>query len=267
MKSMDFLQTAVLSLVQGITEFLPISSSAHLILVPVITGWQDQGLAFDVAVHAGTLVAVVVYFRGRLTEMATGLFRARFSTSDREAKLAWAIVLATLPVALAGVVFKEFIETSLRLPSVIAASTIVFALVLWWSDRFSSKHRDEYSITWKDALIIGVAQAIALVPGTSRAGITMTAALFLGLNRTAAARFSFLLSIPTLFAAGVFVTGDLAASAEPVEWSVLLTGFALSAISAYLSMHFFIRLVDRIGMLPFVIYRLALGALLLLIVT
>jgi undecaprenyl-diphosphatase len=264
---MDFFQTAVLSLVQGITEFLPISSSAHLILVPVITGWQDQGLAFDVAVHAGTLAAVVVYFRDRLIEMAAGLVRARFSPADREAKLAWTIVFATLPVALAGVLFKDFIETSLRLPSVIAASTIIFALVLWWSDQFSSKQRDEYAVTWKDALIIGLAQALALVPGTSRAGITMTAALFLGLNRAAAARFSFLLSIPTLFAAGVFVTGDLVASTEPVDWSVLMLGFVLSAISAYLSMHFFIRLVDRIGMTPFVIYRLALGTVLFLVFT
>jgi undecaprenyl-diphosphatase len=262
---MDFLQTVALSLVQGITEFLPISSSAHLILVPVVTGWKDQGLAFDVAVHAGTLLAVLLYFRSQLFDMARAVAQSPLSLANREARLAWSVVLATAPVALAGFIFKDLIETAFRLPTIIAATTIIFALVLWWGDRFGSKSRDEYSLSWRDVLVIGVAQVLALVPGTSRAGITITAALLLGLNRAAAARFSFLLAIPTLFAAGVFVTGDLIGSAGPVDWATLGSGFVFSAVSAYLCMHVFIRLIDRTGMLPYVVYRLILGAVLLIV--
>jgi undecaprenyl-diphosphatase len=148
---------------------------------------------------------------------------------------------------------------------VIALSTIVFGLMLWWSDRSGAKVRDEYSISPRDALVIGLAQMIALIPGTSRAGITITAALMLGLTRTAAARFSFLLSIPTITAAGVLVTGDLVQSATVIDWTALTVGFVVSALAAYFTMHYFIRLLDRTGMLPYVVYRLILGSVLLLL--
>jgi len=262
---MDLIQTIVLALVQGFTEFLPISSSAHLILVPVLLGWSDQGLVFDVAVHAGTLAAVVLYFRAELFRMTAAWVRSIRGEATSESRLAWCVILATIPVSVAGFLGKGLIEGAARLPVVIALSTIVFGLMLWWSDRSGAKVRDEYSISPRDALVIGLAQMIALIPGTSRAGITITAALMLGLTRTAAARFSFLLSIPTITAAGVLVTGDLVQSATVIDWTALTVGFVVSALAAYFTMHYFIRLLDRTGMLPYVVYRLILGSVLLLL--
>lgn len=260
---MDYLQTIVLALIQGVTEFLPISSSAHLILVPVIVGWPDQGLAFDVAVHLGTLVAVVAYFRRELVRMTVagvGSFAGRWSP---DAKLAWAVVLGTVPVVFFGLIGKSFIESSLRGPIVIGVTAIVFGLVLWWADAKGSRNRDEFTISWRDAAIIGVAQALALIPGTSRSGITITAGLMLGLTREAAARFSFLLSIPTLLASNVLIGRDLMQSEVPVEWGTLLLGTVVAGVAAYACIGLFIRLLARTGMLPYVIYRVLLGIVLL----
>lgn len=263
---MDLIQITVLSLVQGLTEFLPISSSAHLILVPVLTGWQDQGLAFDVAVHVGTLIAVVYYFRNEIGCMFvdwTGSLTGKGMTAN--SRLAWAVILGTIPAALSGLFFKDFIEENLRSPLVIASTTILFGLLLWASDTWGRRQRNENQLGWVDVLLIGIAQALALIPGTSRSGATMTAALALGLTRKAAARFSFLLSIPIISLAGGYLTLQLFQSADPVDWAALLIGVALSAISAYLCIHFFLKLLDRIGMLPFVIYRIVLGIILFLI--
>ena len=263
---MDFFQIFILAILQGLTEFLPISSSAHLILVPVIAGWQDQGLAFDVAVHVGTLIAVVTYFRKELLVMAYDWGRSithRHFTA--EAKLAWAVGFATIPVGLAGLLFKDFIEAHLRSTLVIATTTIAFAILLGWSDKTGKRERDEYSITWKDVFIIGCAQAIALIPGTSRSGITMTAALLLGMSRAGAARFSFLLSIPAILLPGALLTLDLVAEQGPVDWWAIILGALISGVSAYLCIHFFLKLLERIGMMPFVIYRLILGGILLLL--
>ena len=260
---MDTFQTLVLALIQGVTEFLPISSSAHLILVPVLTGWPDQGLAFDVAVHLGTLLAVVVYFHrelARMTVAGLGSFSGRWTP---DAKLAWAVVLGTVPVVVVGLLGKSFIETALRGPVVIGVTAILFGLVLWWADVTGKRHRDEFTIGWREAAFIGVAQALALIPGTSRSGITITAGLMLGLTREAAARFSFLLSIPTLLASNVLVGRDLLASEAPVEWGTLLLGAAVAALSAYACIGLFIRLLARTGMLPYVIYRVLLGIVLL----
>ena len=257
---MDLIQIIVLALVQGLTEFLPISSSAHLILVPVLTGWQDQGLAFDVAVHVGTLTAVVYYFRHEIASMFmawTGSVAGKGVSPD--ARLAWAVILGTIPAALSGLLFKDAIETHLRSPLVIATTTILFGLLLWAADAWGRRHRDEHQLGWKDVLIIGIAQALALIPGTSRSGATMTAGLALGLSRKAAARFSFLLSIPIILLAGGYLTLQLIQSTDAVDWTVLILGTVLSAISAYLCIHFFLKLLDRIGMLPFVIYRILLG--------
>ncbi len=261
---MDWLQITVLAILQGLTEFLPISSSAHLILTPHLAEWEDQGLAFDVSVHVGTLIAVVWYFRDEVNRMTRDWVR---SVATRklvgESRLAWAVLFGTIPVGLAGLAFKGVIETELRSPLVIAATTIVFGLALWWADVQGRRVRDEHTVGWRDVLIIGVAQAIALIPGTSRSGITITAGLALGLTRTAAARFSFLLSIPVILLAGGLSVKDLIEAGEPTAWGTLLTGTVLAGISAYLCIHFFLKLLDRIGMLPFVIYRLALGAILL----
>ncbi len=263
---MDFIQILALALLQGLTEFLPISSSAHLILVPILVGWKDQGLAFDLAVHIGTLTAVVAYFRVELKQMWRDWLRSithREMTPD--ARLFWAVGFGTIPAGLAGLAFGDFIEENLRSTIVIATTTIVFGLVLLIADKTGLHKRDEYSINWMDVLLIGCAQALALIPGTSRSGITITAALVLGLTREGAARFSFLLSIPIIFLAGMLKTVELAAGDAPVDWMALFLGALISGISAYLCIHFFLKLLERIGMTPFVIYRLFLGAILLFI--
>lgn len=266
---MDLIQIVTLALVQGISEFLPISSAAHLILVPLLTGWQDQGLAFDVAVHMGTLLAVVVYFRQELAKMATA-FVASFSSPGNisfEGKMAWAVIIATIPAGLAGLVFKDEVETTLRSPLVIAGATLVFGLLLWWADARGKRERDESQITWGDVLAIGLGQALALIPGTSRSGITMTVALMMGLTRQAAARFSFLLSIPIILLAGGLKGFDLATTGATVDWGGMALGVLVSCLSALVCIHLFLKLLDRIGMLPFVIYRLILGGFLVLAFT
>jgi len=258
----DIVQTIVLALLQGLTEFLPISSSAHLILVPVLTGWRDQGLAFDVSVHVGTLAAVMWYFRSEIVELFAGWWRSISGRGlDRDGRLAWAVIFGTIPAGLAGVLFADIVSTSLRGPLVIATTTIIFGLALWGADRMRGS-RDEHAINWKDVVVIGIAQAIALIPGTSRSGITMTAALFMGLDRVAAARFSFLLSIPVILLAGGYQTWKLAHSAEPVAWLDLGLGAFLAFVAAYACIHFFLKWLPRIGMTPFVIYRLLLGVVL-----
>lgn len=260
---MDFLQILILALVQGVTEFLPVSSSAHLILVPILTGWEDQGLAFDVAVHVGTLTAVVLYFRreiGKMTVSWLGSVTGR--GMDADAKLAWAVLLGTIPVGLCGLLFKDLIEEHLRHPYVLATTTLLFALLLWWADAKTRGERSEYSIGWLDILFIGLAQALALIPGTSRSGATMTAALFLGLSRQAAARFSFLLSIPVIVLAGGLSTLDYLETATIDDMQPLMLGALLSGVSAYFCIHYFLKLLEKIGMLPFVIYRIVLAVFL-----
>ncbi len=261
---MSLIQIIILALVQGFTEFLPISSSAHLILVPVLTDWEDQGLAFDVAVHVGTLIAVVSYFRKELSAMLRDWMRSIVQRKlVGESRLAWAVCWGTVPAALAGLLFHDFIDTELRSPLVIAVTTIGFGLLLWLGDVRGARHRDEHSLNWKDVAIIGLAQALALIPGTSRSGITMTAALLLGLTREAAARFSFLLSVPIILMAGGYNTLKLIESDEVVDWLGLGLGVGLSMLTAYVCIHFFLKLLERMGMLPFVIYRLLLGVMLL----
>jgi undecaprenyl-diphosphatase len=263
---MDSTQIITLALIQGLTEFLPISSSAHLILVPVLTHWQDQGLAFDVAVHVGTLAAVVLYFRQELLTMARAWLHSllgRGTTPD--GRLAWAVLFGTIPVGLVGLLGKDWIELYLRSPLVIAATTIGFAVLLGWADAWGKQNRDEYHINWLDIVIIGVSQALALIPGTSRSGVTMTAGLALGLSRQAAARFSFLLSIPVIALAGGLLTLDLMQQPQHVQWNVLFWGTLIAAVSAYLCIHYFLKWLERISMLPFVIYRIVLGISLLVV--
>ncbi|MCB1849199.1 MAG: undecaprenyl-diphosphate phosphatase [Gammaproteobacteria bacterium] len=263
---MDSIQIFILSLVQGLTEFLPISSSAHLILTPELLGYQDQGLAFDVAVHLGSLIAVIGYFHDDIIRMARDLLcslRAN-GLATRDARLGWMIIVATLPIVVIGGVFKSLVETDLRSTLVIAITTILFGLLLYWFDLRGVRTRDEYSVNWQDALIIGLFQALAIIPGTSRSGITMTAGLMLGLTRSAASRFSFLLAVPTILMSGALVTLDLMRTDLPVMWNELLLGAVLSCVSAYLCIYFFLKLIENLGMLPFVIYRLLLGAVLLL---
>jgi len=261
----ETLQIVTLALVQGLTEFLPISSSAHLILVPVLTDWPDQGLAFDVAVHAGTLTAVVLYFRRELARMFVEWFASFGGRLTADARLAWAVLIGTIPVGLAGILFKDLIETQLRSPMVIAVATIVFGLLLWYADRTGRRSKNEYGLLLCDVLVIGLAQALALIPGTSRSGITITAGLMMGLKREAAARFSFLLSIPVIFLAGSLETVEYLSAASIHDAQPLLVGALMSAVSAYACIHYFLKLLERIGMLPFVAYRLVLGAVLVVL--
>jgi len=263
---MDTLQTIWLALLQGLTEFLPVSSSAHLILLPRLLGWQDQGLAFDVAVHVGTLLAVLAYFREDVRRLLAAWFTSvvrQEMTAD--ARLAWLVLAGTVPVALAGLLLSDVIETYLRSPLVIALATIGFGVLLGLADWRGRQVRHVDSLTITDVLWIGLAQALALIPGASRSGITMTAALALGLTRSAAARFSFLLSIPVILLAGGYESLQLAQQPGQVDWGSIMLGTAVAAISAYLCIHFFMQLIERVGMLPFVLYRLLLGVFLLVL--
>lgn len=261
---MGIIEIIVLAILQGLTEFLPISSSAHLILPSQVLGWDDQGLAFDVAVHAGSLLAVVLYFRQEVGRMAVSWFASLKGKHDQESKLAWLIILGTIPAGLTGYILNDFIEGNLRSSAVIATTTIVFGLLLWWANNTAKETKGEYQVTIKNVLVIGFAQVLALIPGTSRSGITITAGLMVGLTAKAAARFSFLLSIPLIFAAGGYQTLKLTQQIGPVDWTAIGLGSLLSFVSAYACIHYFLILVEKIGMLPFVVYRLALGAILIL---
>ena len=257
---MDSLQIIFLSIVQGLTEFLPISSSAHLILLPQVMDWADQGLVFDVAVHFGSLIAVLYYFRDEVRRMLKSWTRSvTGGDPDRDSLLAWWVIIGTLPAIVFGFLLQGPIEEKLREPWILATASIVFGLLLWFVDANARRNRDEYQLGLKDVLIIGCCQVLALIPGTSRSGITITLGLFLGLTRKAAARFSFLLAMPVIFASGVLQAVRMFTEVSPIAWTDLLLGIALSAISAGLCIHYFLQLVERLGMLPFVIYRVLLG--------
>jgi len=264
---MDPIHVIVLAIVQGLSEFLPISSSGHLVLVPHVLGWPDQGLAFDVAVHVGTLAAVIAYFRAQLLRMARAWFASlagRGLTPD--GRLAWCVVLGTIPVGAVGLVFGDLIEQELRNPLFVAGTLAGFGLLMWLADWLGGERRDEYTVGWRDALLIGSAQALALMPGTSRSGVTMTMARALGLTRAAAARFSFLLAVPGIAMAGGWeLLQLLAGPGDGVDWSMMGLGAAGSAVTGYLCIHVFLRVIERIGLLPFALYRLVLAALILLI--
>ncbi|WP_462330325.1 undecaprenyl-diphosphate phosphatase [Thiohalocapsa halophila] len=271
---MDSIQIALLAFVQGLTEFLPISSSGHLILTPLLFGYKLQDLSFDVAVHLGTLAAVLLYFRRDLIAMASAMLSGARGGGDpaqrKDARLGWMVVIATLPILVLGLPLKHVLEVlrtdDMLIAVVIASTTIGFGLLLWYADVRGSRRLDEYAINWVAALIIGLFQAIAIIPGTSRSGITMTAGLFIGLTRHAASRFSFLLAIPTILLAGAVATNDLLAAPAAVDWSALAIGAGLSFAVAYTTIHLFLTFIERVSMLPFVLYRLLLGAVILWLV-
>lgn len=260
---MDSLQAVVLAIVQGLSEFLPISSSGHLILVPHFLGWTDQGLAFDVAVHVGTLVAVAAYFRRQLLAMTRAWFGSLAGGGmTPDARLAWCVVIGTVPVGIVGLLFSDLIEKMLRNPMFVAGTLSVFGLLMWLADRFGRQRRDEYSVGWRDAILIGCAQALALMPGTSRSGVTMTMARTLGLTRDAAARFSFLLAVPGIAMAGGYELLQLLGEPDgSVDWSMMSLGLVVSAVTGYFCIHWLLKFIGRFGLAPFAIYRLALAAL------
>lgn len=262
---MDILQSVVLGIVQGITEFLPISSTAHLILTPLFLGWKDPGLTFDVALHVGTFLAVAAYFREDIALMIKGgltsLRRPNFA-EDPYQRLAWLTVIGCVPAGIVGILFEDAIETTLRSPYVIAATLSGVALLLLLAEFVGKRDRDVKHLTLRDALLIGVAQACALIPGVSRSGATMTMGMFSGLTREASARFSFLLGIPIIFASCLFKLRDLpGAGLGTGELVAMGVGVLTSAVTGYFVIKFLLGFLAKRSMMVFIVYRLLVGGL------
>ena len=278
---MTFLQLLIIAIVQGITEFLPISSSGHLILIPTFTDFTDQGPLIDVAVHVGSLLAIIVYFFKDVAVLARGGFASIGIGADRpeapaERRLLWWIVLGTIPAVAFGLAiklgaFNSIAETffnitvvdddlmaSIRFTDLIATNLIVYGILLGIADFLGKSEKVFEDMTWRDGLIVGLAQALAIIPGTSRSGVTMTAARFLGYKRVEAARFSFLLSIPAVAGAGVLIVPEIFEAGTTLAWDALIAG-VLTFIAAFATMAFLMNFLKRASMLVFVIYRVAMG--------
>jgi undecaprenyl-diphosphatase len=263
----DLLQAIVLGIVQGLTEFLPVSSSAHLRIVPAILGWQDPGAAFTAVIQLGTMAAVVVYFREDLLRIARAWLsslrdRRPAARADLDARLGWYLILATIPISLLGLAFKDQIEHGARDLTIIGTTLIVLGLVLLLAERVSRRERDLQTITRRDAIVVGLAQALALIPGVSRSGATITAGLFLGFDRVGAARFSFLLSIPAVVLSGLFeLKGVVDGSAEgAVGAGPTALATLLAFVTGYASIAFLLRFLTTHTTGAFVAYRVVLGA-------
>ncbi len=259
---MTYAHAIVLGLVQGLTEFLPVSSSGHLILVPHVFGWPDQGLAVDAALHLGTLAALIAYFRGELMGLVTGTLSRR---------LILVLLLATVPAAVLGLAFGQAIETSLRAPLLIAITTAFWGGVMWAADRRAVRSAESADdplarVGWGQGLLIGCAQAVALIPGTSRSGITITTGLFSGLDRATAARFAFLLGIPVTAGAGLVKALEILRDGVPAgEGGPLLVAILTSFVSGWFAVWFLVRYLKQRSLLPFVIYRFALSIAILIV--
>ena len=279
---MTILQMLILAIVQGVTEFLPISSSGHLILTPIFFGMTDQGPMLDIAVHIGSLLAIMVYFFRDVIGLARGGFATvGIGKAPEQKRLFWWIVLGTIPAVLMGLAIKtgafnpvvedwfgltvenDDLLSSLRFTDLIAVNLIVYGIMLGLADRFGREVKNFEDMTWRDGLLVGMAQALALVPGTSRSGVTMTAARLLGYGRVEAARFSFLLSIPAVAGAGVLIVPDLLEADSALLMEALITG-GLTFLAALATMAFLMNFLKRASMLVFVLYRIAMGAALLI---
>ena len=259
---MTLIQIIVLSLIQGLTEFLPVSSSAHLILGSKVFDWPDQGLVFDVATHLGTLLAVLVYFHKDIWSMVKPWLGAG-EGDETSRKLGITLVVASIPAIVAGGLLHGWVESALRDTQVIAFSTIGFGLLLWWADARFARSKLLSDMNMKSGVLIGLAQMLALVPGTSRSGITITMGRMLGFDADSAARFSFLLSIPIIAAAGAYGVLRMLMHNAAIDWLQFGLAIALSALAGWLCIAAFLALLQRVGLVPFVIYRLALGVVLL----
>ncbi len=277
---MHILSAIVLGIVQGATEFLPVSSSAHLILVPWVLGWEPHGLVFDVALHLGTSAAVLLYFWREWVDLGRELFRGaveRAPFGNDQRRMAWFLAIGTIPAMIAGLAMEDYVETHLRSPLIPAVTLVIFALVLFLAERKGKQNRNLKELAWADCLWIGASQALALIPGVSRSGITISTALIRDVNRAAAARFSFLLSTPIIVGAGILQgwhlgkevlrSGGSAAGngAGPVEfqWIVLAVGLITAAVTGFLCIRYFLRYLQTHTFTPFVVYRIILAALIL----
>jgi undecaprenyl-diphosphatase len=263
---MTLVEAIVLGVVQGLTEFLPISSTAHLRLVPTLLGWGDPGAASSAIIQLGTMLAVVAFFRRDIINLfnafVRGILRGK-PFEEFDSRMAWYIAVGTIPVGILGLLFKNFIETSARSLYLISASLILLALILAAAERISAFRRDVSSITLRDCLIVGFAQALALIPGSSRSGTTITAGLFLGFTREAAARFSFLLSIPAVVASGLFELYEVRHSVSSAVALELSVATIVSAITGYAAIAFLLKYLRTHTTYVFVWYRILLGAIIL----
>ena len=261
---MTLLQQLLIAIVQGITEFLPISSSGHLILIPYLTDFPDQGPLIDVAVHIGSLLAIVIYFWRDVGGLARGGFATVGLGSDPQQRRLFLFVLAgTVPAVAFGLYLKlgGWLE-SFRVTDLVAVNLIVYGLLLGAADRWGRQEKSYEDLSLRDAVLVGIAQALALIPGTSRSGVTMTAARALGYKRVEAARFSFLLAIPAVAGAGLLAALDLAEASSQMQWDAVVTG-VFTFLAAFATMAFLMRFLRKASMMVFVIYRVALGAALL----
>lgn len=254
---MDIIQAIVLGLLQGATEFIPVSSSGHLVLVPWLLGWESPGLVFDTVVHWGTLVAVLAYFWRDWLALIGAWLRGlvHWDWRDPQARLMWLLLAGTIPAALFGFLLEDFFESLFGEPAWVAFFLLVTAALLTLSERLGSSLRQTADLGWSDALVIGLAQAAAIAPGISRSGATMAAGLFRGLERTVAARFSFLLSTPIIFGAGLLQLMDLAEAADPAaQVPALVVGFLAAAASGYVCIWALLRYLQRGKLYPFAVY-------------
>ncbi len=267
---MDLIRAAILGIVQGLAEFLPISSSGHLILVPALFGWDDQGLAFDVGLHLGTLLALLAYFWRDWYTMARsgigdlGRHGAKYRSYTPESQLLWLIALGSLPAAVVGLLFNEWIEDNIRQPWVVAIALAVVATFMLAADRLSHRTRSIEDVGVRDAILIGLAQAAALIPGVSRSGATITAALFRDFSRDAGARFAFLLGTPAFVGAAALKAPDLVELSGD-QTGQLAVGFVCSALVGFAAIHFLLRYLRTRSLLPFIGYRYAVAAITLII--
>ncbi len=269
---MSTLEAIVLGIVQGLTEFLPISSTGHILYVPALAGWPDPGAAFSAVIQLGTMAAVLVYFRSDLWRMAVAFVKSfggdheLWRSSDTDGRLGWYIVLGTIPIAIVGLVFSDQIENNVRTLSLVAIVMILFSFVLMAADLKGAQNRDVKELTLKDGIIIGLFQALALIPGVSRSGSTISGGLFLGLDRESATRYSFLLSVPAVVLSGAFELrkiGDSTGATVGVWPTVVAT--VLAFISGYIAIAFLLRFVRTHNFSVFVIYRVVVGVLMLVL--
>jgi undecaprenyl-diphosphatase len=277
---MEIVAAAILGIIQGLTEFLPVSSSAHLILVPWIFGWQPEGLMFDVSLHIGTAIALLAYFwRDWIVlakEVLRGIAEAR-PLGNSQRRLAWFLVVGTLPAMAVGLTLENTVETKLRSPLITVFTLIIFGVLLYFAERQSSQERGIEDYKWADSIWIGISQALALIPGVSRSGITISTALLRNSNRSAAARFSFLLSTPIIVGAGLLaswhlhkalrhplISGGVASGSLEVKWGVLATGVICAAATGFLCIRLFLRYIQNKTFKPFIIYRFILAGVVLL---
>lgn len=260
------IESIVLGIIQGLTEFLPISSTAHLVIIPDLFDWNSpllNSLTFDVALHLGTLVAVVAYFFKDTVELISGFLRGLFNrdfSSDPKRKFSLLVFLGTIPAGIFGILLEKWVETKFRTPAVLATSLVVIGGLMWYAERIAKRTKTNGAMTIRDALLIGFAQALALVPGTSRSGITISSGLLLGYNREEAARFSFLLSIPVIAGAAILKLRVFVHGIPSGDFAPILLGTLFSAIVGFLSIKYFMKYLQRHTMNAFVWYRFLFAA-------